>query len=96
MLDESFYAKGFSGDNIRYVGIFENVKRATQAIRYMLTICKSNCCRKLSGETLIYEGIVSKLITWLVNISGANPAKYGKYTNLVLMENTFFILEEMR
>ena len=96
LLEESSYPKGFSGINIRYVGVFENVKRAIMVIRYMLSLCKINICKKTSDKTLIYNGIVAKVLTWLANVANANPGKYGKYSNLFLMENSFYILEELR
>ena len=42
---------------------------------------------------MIYNGIYSKLVRWIVTIARSNPQKYGKYANLVIMENTFFLLE---
>ena len=53
MLEERNYPKGFSGVNIRYVGVFQNVKRAMMTIRYMIAHCKSTYCLKTSGEALI-------------------------------------------
>ena len=76
--------------------VFENVKRAMMAIRYMLSLCSVNCCKKTSDKTLIYEGIVAKVLAWLTNVANANPSKYGKYANLVLLENSFYILEELK
>ena len=37
MLEESRYPKGYGSINIRYVGVFDNVKRAMLSIHYMVT-----------------------------------------------------------
>ena len=73
--------------------MFQQVYRATLAIKYMVASCNTLICTKTSGDQLIYNGIYSKLVRWILTIARSNPQKYGKYANLVIMENTFFLLE---
>ena len=64
------------------------------AVQYMVALCRNYVDAKTSGESLLYKNLCSKLLSWLMKVANANP-KYGKYTNLVLMENTYYIVEEL-
>lgn len=94
MLDESNYPKGYGEVKIRYIGVFMNIKRAMDAIRYMFSLCSTKFCPKTSGDSIISEAICSKVLVWLDRVVKSNP-KNSKYVNLVLLENSFYICEEL-
>ena len=60
----------------------------------MFTLCSTKFCPKTSGDTIISEAICSKVLVWLDQVVKSNP-KNSKYVNLVLLENSFYICEEL-
>ena len=48
--NQSIYPKGYAQVNIRYIGVFQQVYRATLAIKYMVASCNTLICTKTSGD----------------------------------------------
>ena len=65
------------------------------AVKYIFANCRSFYCVKMSGDTIIYGEIVSKVLNWISQVGQASLNKQGKYTQLMLMENTFYMLDEL-
>lgn len=78
-------------NKIRYAGVFANVRKALFVVEYFIANCNQICDGKIGGYTIINRDLVMKTYTWLFAVSRKEP----KYTNLVLMENTYWMLEEM-
>ena len=76
---------------IRYVGIFQNVRKSMLVVEYFIANCNQICDPKMGGIDIIYKGPVWETYRWLLGVS----QKESKYTSLVQMENTFWMLEEM-
>ena len=72
MLEESRYPKGYGSINIRYVGVFDNVKRAMLSIHYMVTQSRQFLSAKTSGEVLIHNSVIKKVVDWLQAVTNAS------------------------
>lgn len=59
--------------------------------------CVVGLCGKLPvltdrlGENLIWHFLLKKLVDWIIKVSQGTP----KYSNLVPMENTFYIMSRI-
>ena len=77
---------------IRYVGVFQNVKKAMLVVEYLVASCNLVCDQKVGGYDIIKKSLVLKICDWLLAVSNRDP----KYTNLVQMENTFWMMDEIQ
>ena len=71
LLEERNFPKGYANINIRYVGVFENVKRAMLVTHYMFAHNNILLSQKIAGEIIIYNEIIKKVINWLVTVTSA-------------------------
>ena len=67
------------------------MRKALFVVEYFIANCNQICDGKIGGYAIINRDLVMKTYTWLFAVSRKEP----KYTNLVLMENTYWMLEEM-
>ena len=73
------------------------VKKSIIVIEYMTKgLCSTiERAEKAWDNTLIQDSLMERLISWLKDIV-VKDEKQSKYASLVLMENTFFMLEELK
>ena len=95
LLDESNYPKGYASVKIRYVGVLENIQGARLALSLMLAMNSAYVSPKTSGEEIIQASMWRKVLTWLDQVCSANP-KQAKYRSLVVLENSFYLLDGLR
>ena len=61
-------------------------------VEYLVASCNLVCDQKVGGYDIIKKSLVLKICDWLLAVSNRDP----KYTNLVQMENTFWMMEEIQ
>ena len=61
-------------------------------LEYFIANCNQICDRQLGGYGIIKQDLVLKTYMWVLGVSQKEP----KYTKLVLMENTHWMLEDLQ
>jgi hypothetical protein len=79
--------------NIRYIGVITSVRKSLLVIEYMTkSLCPTiDRAESVSDNTLIWDSLMERLLAWLVE--KCEQKGNEKYTNLVIMENTFYMLQ---
>ena len=58
---------------------------------YLVASCNLVCDQNVGGYDIIKKCLILKTFDWLLAVSTRDP----KYTSLVQMENTFWMMEEI-
>lgn len=74
--------------NTRYCGILDQVKKAMLACEYLCALT-SNLQHKVIGNKVVNQIILKSIGDWLLKVAAVKP----KYQDLVVMENSHYILD---
>lgn len=76
--------------NIRYIGILEPVKKIMIIIEYLIVLTP-HLQHKTIGSKVINQILLKHIGEWLLKITQSKP----KYTDLVVLENSHYILDTL-